>query len=99
MAKIKAIFEALDQYERYSKSEMISRSREYYADIKRRRTVRDFSSEPVPREIIELGRKFFESASTRTVVINGQNEPGTRGYRRILSIVSTQYFLDPNFPN
>lgn len=53
MAKIKAIFEALDQYQRYSESEMIKRSSEFYADIKRRRTVRHFSDEPVSRVIIE----------------------------------------------
>ena len=53
MAKLKAIFEALENFERYSESEMINRSGEYYLDIKRRRTVRDFSDEPVAREIIE----------------------------------------------
>ena len=33
--------------------EMMARAREFYEDIKQRRTVREFSSRPVPREIIE----------------------------------------------
>lgn len=33
--------------------EMKARAREFYEDIKRRRTVRDFSPRPLPREVIE----------------------------------------------
>src|SRR3990172_1193665 len=32
---------------------MIRRAREFYEDIRRRRTVRQFSDRPVPREVIE----------------------------------------------
>ena len=32
---------------------MLKKSRAFYDDIKRRRTVRDFSDKPVPREVIE----------------------------------------------
>ena len=42
-----------DQYREYPIDEMLSRSEDFYEDIKRRRTVRDFSDRPVPREIIE----------------------------------------------
>ena len=42
-----------DQYIEYSEEEMISRSSGFYEEIKRRRTVRDFSDRPVPREVIE----------------------------------------------
>jgi iodotyrosine deiodinase len=37
----------------YSPEEMKHRASEFYAEIRRRRTVRDFSARPVPREVIE----------------------------------------------
>ncbi|MGH6613327.1 nitroreductase family protein [Sphingomonas sp.] len=37
----------------FSDEEMIARSKEFYAEIKRRHTVRDFTDRPVPREVIE----------------------------------------------
>jgi len=40
-------------YQEYPVKEMRKRARRFYADMKRRRTVRDFSDRPVPREIIE----------------------------------------------
>lgn len=40
-------------YEEYPVEEMRERARLFYKDMKRRRTVRDFSDRPVPREIIE----------------------------------------------
>jgi nitroreductase len=43
----------LDQYLEYPIPDMLERSSDFYLDMKRRRTVRDFSSRPVPREIIE----------------------------------------------
>lgn len=43
----------LDQYLQYPAEEMLARSKAFYQDIRRRRSVRDFSSRPVPREIIE----------------------------------------------
>ena len=46
-------FIPLDQYREYPLEEMKQRSAEFYADIRRRRTVRDFSDRPVPREVIE----------------------------------------------
>lgn len=39
--------------ERYTGSETIKRSQEFYAWMDTRRTVRDFSDEPVPKEVIE----------------------------------------------
>lgn len=38
---------------RYPESEMLDRSRDYYALMRRRRSVRDFSNEPVSLEVIE----------------------------------------------
>lgn len=40
-------------YKEYPVEEMRQRARDFYEDMKRRRTVRDFSDRPVPREIIE----------------------------------------------
>lgn len=47
------VFIPLPAYHEYSVEEMRRRAEEFYADIKRRRTVRDFLDRPVPREIIE----------------------------------------------
>ena len=43
----------LTSYTEYPSDEMKRRAADFYADIRRRRTVRDFSDRPVPREIIE----------------------------------------------
>ena len=43
----------LSQYRAYPEKEMKRRAAQFYADIRRRRSVRDFSSRPVPREVIE----------------------------------------------
>ena len=49
----KAEYFSLMNYYEYPLSEMKKRSAEFYAEMKRRRTVRQFSDRPVPREIIE----------------------------------------------
>ena len=41
------------EFRRRSEEEMRERARGFYDDLKRRRSVREFSSEPVPREVIE----------------------------------------------
>ncbi|HZB87120.1 MAG TPA: nitroreductase family protein [Terracidiphilus sp.] len=46
-------FIALPDYREYPTEEMKQRAAEFYAAIRRRRTVREFSSRPVPREVIE----------------------------------------------
>jgi nitroreductase len=46
-------FVALAHYREYPVEEMKRRAAEFYAEVKRRRTVRHFSERPVPREIIE----------------------------------------------
>ena len=50
---VKYNFIPLSNYKKYSEAEMLERSKVFYEDIKRRRTVRDFSDQPVPKEIIE----------------------------------------------
>lgn len=49
----KAPFIPLETYTGYTEDEMAQRAAEFYADIKRRKTVRDYSDKPVPREVIE----------------------------------------------
>ena len=49
----KPIYEKLPDYRSYPQPQMVARAREFHADIRRRRTVRDFSDRPVPREVIE----------------------------------------------
>lgn len=51
----------------YSGQEMIDKSNEFYQFIKKRRTIRDFSDKPVPREVIE---NCIKSAGTAP---NGAN--------------------------
>ena len=46
-------FSPYSSYQEYSVEEMTRRAAEFYADMRRRRTVREFSDRPVPREVIE----------------------------------------------
>jgi nitroreductase len=46
-------FQPLSEYLDYPEAEMIRRARDLLAEMGRRRTVRDFSDRPVPRQIIE----------------------------------------------
>jgi len=48
-----ARFVAVSTYREYPQAEMRRRAAEFAADLARRRTVRQFSDRPVPREIIE----------------------------------------------
>ena len=52
----------LDQYREYPIEEMRDRIEAFYADMDRRRTVRDFSARPVPRDIIETALKAANTA-------------------------------------
>jgi iodotyrosine deiodinase len=47
-------FIALARYQQYPADEMKRRATEFYEDIRRRRTVRDFSDRSVDREVIEM---------------------------------------------
>jgi nitroreductase len=51
MAKYKQI--PLQGYEEYAPEEMVRRAQDFYNLMRRRRTVREFSDKPVPREVIE----------------------------------------------
>lgn len=47
-------FVPLPGYVRYGEADMLARAEAFYAEMNRRRTTRQFSSEPVPRRLIEL---------------------------------------------
>lgn len=50
---MKPDFIPLPDFQAYPAEEMVSRSEAFYQDIKRRRTVRDYSDQPVDRRVIE----------------------------------------------
>jgi nitroreductase len=52
----------LKDYREYPLEEMRARLSDFYADVNRRRTVRDFSGRPVPRDIIETALKAAGTA-------------------------------------
>ena len=47
-----AIMVPLDQYQRYTEEQMLERARAFYQEIRCRRTVRDFSDQSVPEQVI-----------------------------------------------
>lgn len=47
------VLEPLPAYREYPAHEMVERARNFHTDLARRRTVRDFDSRAVPREVIE----------------------------------------------
>jgi len=57
----------LSNYKEYPADEMLKRSQAFYEDVKRRRTVRDYSDQQIPKEIIE---NCIKSAGTAP---NGAN--------------------------
>lgn len=48
------VYVPLADYRRYPEPEMLARAQAFYAEMNRRRTTRQFSSEPVPQRLIEL---------------------------------------------
>jgi iodotyrosine deiodinase len=52
----------LPGYEEYSLEEMRERLAQFYADVDRRRTVREFSDRPVPQDLIETALKAANTA-------------------------------------
>lgn len=46
-------FESYHSYRKYPQQEMVERSEQFLAELRRRRTVRQFSPTPVPRQVIE----------------------------------------------
>ena len=48
-----AIYETLPAFRAYPETEMAARAEAFYAEMKRRRTVRDYDERPVPRAVLE----------------------------------------------
>ena len=49
-----ANFLPLSGFRSYPEQEMLERATDFYEEVKRRRTVRDFSDKDVPREVVEM---------------------------------------------
>lgn len=52
----------LSEFREYPPGEMIRRAEQFYADLRRRRTVRHFSDRPVSREVIEFALRTAGTA-------------------------------------
>jgi iodotyrosine deiodinase len=50
---LEPIWEPLTSYRSYPPEQMAERAQSFHAELRRRRTVRDFDSRPVPRDVIE----------------------------------------------
>jgi nitroreductase len=50
------------EFERLPEAEMLSRARSFYELMDRRRSIREFSGDPVPRELIELAIRTASTA-------------------------------------
>jgi len=55
-------FMPLNQYRQYAPNVMQERAIDFYQDLKRRRTVREFSEKPVPKDVIEYCLKAAGTA-------------------------------------
>ena len=56
------VFVPLPHYLRYPEAGMLARAERFHADMDRRRTTRQFSTEPVPRALIELALRTAGTA-------------------------------------
>jgi nitroreductase len=87
-----------EQYREYPVEEMRQRLDEFYKNIDRRRTVREFSDRPVPRDIIETALKVANTAPSGAnlqpwhfVVVSG---PETKRTIRIAAEVEEREFYE-----
>lgn len=95
-------FKPYDDYIELSKGEMIEKSKQFKSDMRRRRTVRNFSDRPVPKEIIENAIKAAGTAP------NGANKqpwhfavisnPGMKKKIRIAAEEEEQEFYNNRAP-
>ena len=88
----------LEQYREYPIDEMRQRLEEFYADVERRRTVREFSDRPVPRDIIEKALMAANTAPSGAnlqpwhfVVVSG---PGTKKKIRAAAEIEEREFYE-----
>lgn len=90
-------FEALE-FRKYEPEDMVERSRTFLGELRRRRTVRHFSSREVPREVIE---NCLAAAGTAPSGANQQpwhfvvvSDPETKGRIRRAAEVEERAFYD-----
>ena len=57
----------LEQYREIPVEEMRARLEDFYSEMNRRRTVREFSDRPVPRDIIETALKVANTAPSGAI--------------------------------
>jgi iodotyrosine deiodinase len=90
-------FVPLTSYREYPVAEMVQRSREFADELKRRRSVRQFSDRPVPRAVIEACLEAAGSAPSGAhqqpwhfVVVS---DPGTkRAIRRAAEAAEAEFY-------
>ena len=58
----------LKSFKRYPLDEMQRRADEFYRDLDRRRTIRDFKDDPVPRNVIENCLKAADTAPSLSLI-------------------------------
>ena len=95
-------FVPLPGYREYPQDEMARRARDFHADLRRRRTVRDFSRRPVPRAIIE---ECLRAATTAPSGANLQpwhfvvvSDPETKGRIRAAAEEEERHFYRHRAP-
>ena len=95
-------FIALNRYPDYDAAAMVERSREFAAWLDKRRTVRDYDPEPVPREVIE---SCIRAAGTAPSGANRQpwhfvavSDPTTKSKIREAAEVEERAFYDGRAP-
>lgn len=88
----------LEQYREYPVEEMRERLNDFYEDVNRRRTVREFADRPVPRDIIELALQAANTAPSGAnlqpwhfAVVSG---PKTKKKIREAAEIEEQEFYD-----
>lgn len=93
----------LSMYREFPVEEMRERVSEFYEDIDRRRTVRDFSDRPVPRDIIETALKAANTAPSGAnlqpwhfAVVSG---PETKKKIRIAAEAEEREFYERRAPD
>ena len=95
-------FVPLPDYREYPEAEMMQRARQFHLELKRRRTVRQFSSRPVPRAVIE---SCLRAATTAPSGANLQpwhfvvvSDPETKRRIRLVAEEEERHFYQHRAP-
>ena len=95
-------FIPLSTYQGYPAEEMLERAKAFYQDLRRRKTIREFSSQPVAREVIE---QCLLAAGTAPSGANHQpwhfavvSDPAIKHKIRIEAEIEEREFYDRRAP-